>query len=327
MFYLSHLNIIEVSADAPTHPGTEVPLLRPGTLLRARVAWWLDHGGRVFYALGDESTDFKGDIGGAEKSRQIFWRPETDAAARAPNLQKLRAAVESSGLDLIDGPTSPNGERYAKVQLRDSPAPVVTLPPPAELIALDELHALFVETGKGEAASPYPRRAEFLASFSAAVPGDPWLACDVMDLVCEGRPRRDGHELACRELTGCAGNEKSDGATQVADARRRGPCYWAPLSDRAVLDTYLGEWSRKHGLGELSDWSFEAQGKSAEMVMVLRGATFKLHWPLLDSCAAGDVEVTPTDGSPVAVSTEQLRELVDGFPVPKVRPSTGSAHM
>src|SRR6185369_13840890 len=121
VLYLSHFNIIEVSAEA-SRPAADVPLVHPGPMLRARIAWWLDHGGRVYYALGDDTTDFTGDVGGAQKARQIFWRSELTARERAPALQALRTAVEAYGLEIGRAVVSPRGERYAEVRLREIPS-------------------------------------------------------------------------------------------------------------------------------------------------------------------------------------------------------------
>ena len=324
MFYLSHLNLIEVSTDSSTHPGTDVPLAHPGPVLRARIAWWLDNGGRVFYAVGDESTDFTGDVGGAEKGRQIFWRPETAAAERAPKLQSLRAALETSGLELHDGPISPNGERYAEVAVRESVAPIAQRPPTTNLPAPSELRRLFLAVDGRDAASPYPHRAQFLANLGAAIPGDPWLVCDVMDLVCEGQPQRGGDLVPCRQLPGCDPIEQPLIAIHHVGKRTAGKCFWAPVSDRQPVEDYLIAWTAKHRLGRLADWGFSAEDKTAELVLVLSDGRLTVDWPLLDSCDAGDVDAKPADGLRAdAVSAAQLRELVEGLPVPKVRPGSG----
>jgi hypothetical protein len=200
--YLSHFNIFEVSAGASSGLGSEVPVLRPGAVLRARIGWWLAHGGRVFYALGDESTEFTGDVSGAQKRHQIFWRPETTVRERAPALRLLRTALEASGLDVHDGPVSPRGQHYAEIRLREAPA---AASPPAEAgsRALDELRLLTGAATSGAPPEQLARRVQFLAELEAAIPGDPWRACDVMDLVCEAQPRVDGQVMPCRQLTGC----------------------------------------------------------------------------------------------------------------------------
>jgi hypothetical protein len=215
MLYLSHLNSLEVSLDKPTHPGTEVPLLHPGAVLQARVAWWLTHGSRVFYAFGDDSTDFTGDVGGAEKEHQIFWRPETAAHERAPALRKIRAALEASGLRLSDAVVSPRGERYAEIELNEASGVVAATAPAAPPIDARELYALFA---KGDSLSDepmLPRRAQFLVDLAAVLPDDPWLSCDIMALVCNGEPQREGVLIPCHPVAGC---DERVGGTEVASA-------------------------------------------------------------------------------------------------------------
>ncbi len=220
MLYLSHLNAFEVSLGDPTHNGTEVPLLHPGDALQARVAWWLGHGSRVFYALGDDSTDFTGDVGGAEKERQIFWRPETAARERAPALQAIRTALEASGLEIVDGPVSPRGERYAEVRLKERNSAVTTTPPAAPVLPPAELYALFARGDSISDEPMLPRRAQFLVDLATAIPDDPWLSCDVMALVCKGEPQRDGKLVPCRPVTGC---DESVGKSEGIVARAGEP--------------------------------------------------------------------------------------------------------
>src|SRR4029077_1047043 len=83
LLYLSHLNLFEVWMGERTHRGSEVPVLHPGKALRARIAWWLEKGSRLVYALGDESTDFSGDLGGAEQVGQVLRREHEAARGRA----------------------------------------------------------------------------------------------------------------------------------------------------------------------------------------------------------------------------------------------------
>jgi hypothetical protein len=220
MLYLSHLNALEVSLGDPTHNGTEVPLLHPGDVLRARVAWWLSHGSRVFYALGDDSTDFTGDVGGAEKEHQIFWRPETAARERAPVLREIRAALERSGLEIVDGLVSPRGEHYAEIRLRERDAAVAASPPAAAVLHPTELYTLFARGDSISDEPMLPRRAQFLVELAAAIPDDPWLSCDVMALVCKGEPQRDGKLVPCRPLTGC---DESVGKSEGIVARAGEP--------------------------------------------------------------------------------------------------------
>ena len=222
IFYLSHLNVFETSLGGSTHQGNEVPVLNPGAPLRARVAWWLGHGTRVFYALGDDSTDFTGDVSGAEKEHQIFWRPETAARERAPALQKLRAALEASGLELRDGVISPRGQHYAEVQLPDSAAPIIA-PAPADApsIAPAELAAIVRRGDCGSDEPVLPRRAQFVAELASALPEDPWIACDVMDVVCQAAPRHDGKTIRCQPLAGCderIGRNQAIALARLSDA-------------------------------------------------------------------------------------------------------------
>jgi len=203
MLYLAHFNVAEVSLGDAAHWGTEVPVLHPGGPLSGRVAWWLSHGSRVFYAFGDTTTDFAGDVGGAEKEHQIFWRPETVARERAPELQRIRAALEASGILVREGPTSPQGKHYGEIVLHPQaarPAPSPSLPPP---LAPEELRAIFLTGDRLDDDPMLARRAEFLGELAAAIPGDPWLTCDVMSLICKGGPRRDGTLVSCEPVAGC----------------------------------------------------------------------------------------------------------------------------
>jgi hypothetical protein len=324
MLYLAHLNIFEVSASASTLPSSEVPVVHPGPTLCARIAWWLAHGARVFYARGDDSTDFAGDLGGAEKEHQIFWRPETAARERAPALQQLRGALEAAGLDLRDRLISPRGERYAEIGLRAAPAAAGSSPPAQPPITAGDLDALVASSEMDTDDPQFPRRAQFLAELEAALPGDPWLACDVMNLVCKDRPEGDGQRGQCQPVVGCdAIDQQSPEARQPGGGRpsvggeTRG-CFWAPISDRRTLDEYLRQWVRSHDLGALSDWGFEADGSSAEMTMVLSAGTLTLDWQLSGSCAAD--RITSHGLAADALPTNQLSDLVEGLPVPKVHP-------
>ena len=203
MLYLSHLNVFEISAAGPTHPGSEVPVLQPGEALRARVAWWLGRGSRVLYALGDDSTDFTGDVNGAEKEHQIFWRDETTARERAPVLHELRAALEASGIALRDTLTSPRGNRYAEIGIRES-APRA-LPPGlvASAETSRELRTRLVARANGSDDPELRGRIRFLTALEAASPDDPWLVCDWMAVTCEWEVEHDGKRTACRPVRGC----------------------------------------------------------------------------------------------------------------------------
>jgi hypothetical protein len=334
MLYLAHLNILEVSAGGSSHGDFEVPVVYPGAVLRARIAWWLAHGGRVYYALGDESTDFTGDVSGAEKERQIFWRPESVARERAAKLRELRTALEASGLDVGGGRRSPQGKSYAEIQLRESPVPLSPTPASALPLAPAELRALFLQRDGDNTALHLAGHAQFLAAFEAAVPGDPWLACDVMNLVCLGQPQVAGKAGPCRPLPGCdqpveVGDDEHDREEAHDDghARASGSCFWTAVPDRQVIDAYVGEWLRKYPLGQLSALSLQVNQGSAEMTMAFSKGTLVLSWQLLDTCAPGPVNVRPSDGMPAdAISPAQLQELVAGLPVPKVRPNVGSRH-
>ena len=331
--YLSHLNVLEVSDGAASHPSPEVPVVRPGPELRARIAWWLGHGGHVYYALGDESTDFEGDVSGAEKVRQVFWRPETDARERAPRMQALRAGLEAAGIELRDGVTSPNGQRYAEIRSGESPPPLPPLAPPASSLPPDELSILFLED-HGDVAAPFrAHRAQYLARLEAAIRDDPWLACDVMQLVCEGRPQRGDQPVPCALSARCADLSGGRDGEPAVGAAPRPPmgeqqsapdtCFWGALSSQAeesAVGDYLASWARQHDLGRVTDWKFRANGQSAEMTIALSGGTLGLSWELSDSCAPGPVGARPSDGIRLdALSSDQLRQLVADLPVPKVR--------
>ncbi len=237
MLYLSHLNVFEVSTGEPTHRGSDVPVLHPGEALRARIAWWLGNGRRVIYALGDELTDFSGDLGGAEKEHQIFWRNEAAARERAPILRQLRAAVEASGIEMRETLVSPHGNRYAEIGVGE-PTPRT---PPAPVVASGhtsrELRSLLVATAKDSDNPQLPGRIRFLGDLEAALPGDPWLVCDWMALTCDREGEHDGERVACRPLTGCDERIGRDIAS-AARAHHDGQAgrYLTPAVGRMVHD-------------------------------------------------------------------------------------------
>jgi hypothetical protein len=178
-------------------------VLKPGETLRARVAWWLGNGSRVLYALGDESTDFTGDVSGAEKESQIFWRSETAARDRGPMLRALRAGVESSGIELRETLTSPRGHRYAEVGIRE---PMPRTPPSGLVrsgVTSGELRTRLVAKANGPDDQDMRARIRFLTNVEAASPDDPWLVCDWMTLTCEWELGRDGKRTSCRPVEGC----------------------------------------------------------------------------------------------------------------------------
>jgi hypothetical protein len=219
MLYLAHLNVFEVSAGGSTHPGNEAPVLHPGPALRARVAWWLANGSRVIYALGDDTTDFTGDLGGAEKERQVFWRDETAARERAPELAKLRAGLEESGLELHEGLVSTRGNHYAEVRLADAGLPAGPLPARADGQSSQTLRAQLVEKSAGHGDPQLPARMQFLVDLETAIPADPWLACDWMALICEREVEHEGQRSSCRPIEGC--DERL--GVETANADRPGP--------------------------------------------------------------------------------------------------------
>jgi len=327
MLYLSHVNVVELSAAAPSHPAAEVPVVRPGAVLRARIAWWLAHGARVIYALGDESTDFTGDVTGAEKEHQIFWRPEIAARERAPALRGLRVALEAAGLEVREGLASPRGCRYAEIRLREPSAPIAPLPVPATLPSPDELRALFLSGTVDGSARELARRAQFLAELDAAIPDDPWRSCDVMDLVCQGQPRRDGRPLECLQLPHCDTRALPPPVMEPASDGTGGTCFWGPVADRKAVEEYVTEWVRNHGLGQLSNWGLEVNREAAKMTVILADGTLVLKWHLLDGCIPSPVDAQTSDGlSADAISADQLHELVAGLPVQRVRPILGPNH-
>ena len=205
MLYLGHMTFFELSDGGTSSNAGEAPVVGPGPTLRARVGWWIAKGGHVFYAQGDDSSDFTGDVSGAEKGRQIFWRPETLARERAAVLQALRTGLERSGLELREGLRSPQDRRYAEVRLRQ-PVLADGVPPPPQTppLSLAELRLRFVNGDTDGGVQPVlARRAQYLGEIAAAFPDDPWLACDVMELVCKGRPRSSSGPVPCQALPGC----------------------------------------------------------------------------------------------------------------------------
>lgn len=328
MLYLSHLNVFEVSMGEPTQRGSEVPVVRPGEQLRARIASWVANGSRVIYALGDESTDFTGDLGGAEKERQIFWRNETAARERAPVLRELRSALEASGIEMHETLMSPRGNRYAEIRVGES-ATRTAHEPHRQLVATGvsarELHDLFLAgDGDGAGDPQLARRAQYLAELQAALPDDPWLGCNVAELICEGRPRRHGEFVPCEPPPGCeirSGRRDDETVARSGNGDQGAAgCFWGPMGDKTLIGEYLADWAREQRLGAISDWGFEAARDSAAMHIVLQGGRLALAWRLSASCAPGPVDLRGVEGiSRDAVSSEQLRQLVAGLPIAKVR--------
>ena len=95
---------------------------------------------------------------------------------------------------------SPRGERYAEVRLRrETPSSAAIVPPSADpALQPDELQEAF-----REAPALLARRARFLAAYGTSAGGDPWYACDVMDLICDWQPHLRGEMVPCRRLQGC----------------------------------------------------------------------------------------------------------------------------
>jgi hypothetical protein len=149
-------------------------VVEPGPELRARVAWWIGHGARVYYALGDAASDFEYDVSGAQKMRQIFWRPEARGHERAAELDKLRAALQASGLALRDGPISPGGQRYVELHFPSPAASQVS--PPAPFLSIAELRRIMAREDGDVASAHRVQRARYLADLETAMPGDPWRA-------------------------------------------------------------------------------------------------------------------------------------------------------
>lgn len=326
VLYLAHLNVFELSQDGASHPSPEVPVVQAGPELRARIAWWRAQGGRVFYALGDEAADFTGDVSGAAKERQVFWRPETTAAARVPRLQASRAALTGAGIELRDPISSPNGQRYAEL----IPSGAAPLPPPAPAAALrpQELRTLFLHDQTDVAAAYRAHRAQYLARLAAALPGDPWHDCDVMQLICQGRPRRAGHDVPCEQsarcaaLSGYAAGPRSQQEPRAAESGANQECFWGKLSTEAeeqAVSAYLARWVAAHDLGHLVDWGFRATQQSAEMSLAFSDGALQLSWRLSSSCTPGVVTMSSSRTRQASVTEEALRQLVADLPIPKVR--------
>lgn len=326
MLYLAHFNLFEVALDQPSHWSPEVPVLQPGPELRARVAWWVGHGGRVLYALGDASSDFEYDVSGAQKMVQIFWRPEARSSERGPALEKLRAALEASGLTLQDGLTSPNGQRYASIHLANAPPSDMQAPTP--FLSIDELRRVVARDDGDVAAASRVQRARYLADLEEAIPGDPWRPCDVMGLVCQGLPHGHAEPIWCRRLPGCdeltgrgrkpMPGQKAEG--NGSDRPMREACFWGPLTDQPAVEQYLKAWTAKNGLDALSDWGFRADRQAGELRLVVARGQLLVRWSLSDSCAPNAVTAT-TSGELNAdtVTPAQLQDLVAKLPVATVR--------
>ena len=215
--------------------------------------------------------------------------------------------------------TSPRGARYAEIGLRDEPVPA---PPPSEPapLSIDALRTLIRSGSTDGDPAEALRRVQTLADLEAVFPGDPWRACDLMDLICETQPRGDGTVVPCRRLSGC---DAPAAPTLVQRPPSLGgesaACMFRPVSDQQVIAEYLAAWMRQHQVGPLLSWGLDVQRDTAAMNLQLSSGSLVVKWRLLDSCAPSLIGVTPSGGMPAdALSANQLQELIAGMPVPTV---------
>lgn len=201
MQYDAPITLIEVRASGVEDGSCEVPRACIDRTLHDRVAWWTANGSRVLFALGDDVTDFGGkgagadNPNGAEKVSQIFWDPRLAAPERALHFTDVRAALDAAGLTLGTVITSPDGERYAEVEPRQTGVTGTT--PTAVPFTATELRSAV-----GDRDPNLSYRARILVDMAAALPGDPWSACDRVQLACEGGVWRKGAPL-CVPIAGC----------------------------------------------------------------------------------------------------------------------------
>jgi hypothetical protein len=202
MQYAAPMNFIELRDDGAEDTTCQAPHACIDGTLHDRVDWWTANGGRVWLAMGDETTDFAGnnDTGadnpnGAEKARQIYWDPRLRVSERARHLAEMRAALDAAGLSLGTVITSPGGKRYSEVLSRKSDR-AITKPPPAPFSTSE------LESAIGERNIMGSWRVRVLDEMAAALPEDPWAACDRMQLACETGARR-GDDSLCKPLPGC----------------------------------------------------------------------------------------------------------------------------
>ena len=325
VLYLSPLVLFELADGSTDRSMGDVPVLEITPALRARIGWWLGNGRRVFLAMGDETTDFTGDVNGAEKEKQIFWRPELEARERAPRLQAVRDALGAQGIEIHGGIQSPRGQQYGIVQLNEAPtaAPpsVAPIAEPAELLAL-------LLPDSAEAAG----RARYLGQLQQALPGDPWMACDVMDLVCDSSPRRGRDPLPCRLLDGC-NNDKAVSRNAQGPQACRGAgcstrpaepasaCFWGPVAERPPIDAWLKAWAERQGLTPPVQWDLKLDARRALLSFEVGEGKLQFQWELLDGCASGPVETTADRFAAGRLpSPAAIEELARDLPVARVRP-------
>lgn len=316
MLYLSHFNVWELrETDSQEGPGDQ-PLVRPDATLAARIELWRSHGSRVLFALGDDTADFVGDPVGAAKERQIFWRPETLGRERAPKMEGLRASLQEAGIRIGAGPVSPQGYRYAELSAASPEAP------PAQPQGGRTAAEL---AGRLGAVTPIDsdgrrQRLAYLATLESRLPEDPWIACDVMRLVC--RDFRDVEGAGgCRPLAMCEIEGVAPAPAASASVVPAG-CHWSAAGDTSTVEGWLRSWSERAGLGAMQKWDLRIDGSHAQIELVFPSGRLDFEVELQGDCSPTVVTRKSSPAGALAATPEQEGQLIRELPIPRVPAST-----
>jgi hypothetical protein len=201
LFYLRHLNVLGVSVRPARGDdrGCDTPIVLADEAFLDRIHWYQAHGSRVLLSEGDPDRDFEGDRSGAEKERQVFHGPGYRAADRRALASRVRALLRTRFV-VEPGPESPQFRTYLEVRLlrEGLPAPVG---PDTRSGGMDE-ELERIATGCRQANDRIAAdRIEYLRAWSAALTGDPYVACDLF-AVLAAKPHTDPKDDD-REAHGC----------------------------------------------------------------------------------------------------------------------------
>ncbi len=194
LLYLKHLNVLGVT-DRPAESGgrsCETPMVLPDPSFLDRLAWYRARGSRVFYTNGNVETDFGGDASGAEKSAQVFHSQSYLARDRKNLADKVNAILRQR-FTLHPGLMSPQGRPYFEVEIRDDAEPSqAPATPPDPAGSARELPERLAALGRLSNLLDIALLTAYLERWAIAVPGDPYLECDLVQAVCALEPAGGG---------------------------------------------------------------------------------------------------------------------------------------
>jgi len=198
LLYLKHLNVLGVT-DRPAESGgrsCETPMVLPDSSFLDRLAWYRARGSRVLYTNGDVETDFGGDASGAEKSAQVFHSHSYMAQDRKNLAGKVNAILRQR-FTLNPGPMSPQARPYFELEIRDdAEPPQAPTTPPDPAGPARELPERLAAIGRLSNLLDIALLTAYLERWAAAVPGDPYLECDLVQAVCALEPGGGGDRCA-----------------------------------------------------------------------------------------------------------------------------------